>query len=145
MIILNSDTPKNKISGVIKTLVVEYREWRERFRLKVRPVEKEQYVSLLIEPPAVKYNRELSEKRAKELKKIRKTLPELKSLFTFVDENKLKYLKLSLYQHRVLNPRTEKFVDWWDGKKKLMRRANGKFDIQGNKQGFLLQEIAALV
>lgn len=86
----------------------------------------------------------LKEQRAK-MAAIRKRQPEMTTLFRFVDENGLRYSKMGDYQHRILNPKTHKFVDWWDGKKQTMRRIDGEFDWQGENQMQLLRELANLV
>jgi len=75
----------------------------------------------------------------------RKKRPDLKTMFQFVDENELIYTRLDSYHHRIQNPKTGKFIDWWDGKKRTMRKIDGTFDYQGNDKSFLLQELANLI
>lgn len=76
---------------------------------------------------------------------LRKTQPWLKKIFQFVDENDLIYTKMGDYQHRVTNADTNKFVDWWDGKKQSMRCINGMIEWQGEHQIKLHQELANLL
>lgn len=88
---------------------------------------------------------EQKKQRALQNKQLRKSQPRLKSIFRFVDENSLTYLKLNDYQHRVINRKTGKYVEWWDGKKQTMRRLDGQIDWQGENKITLHQELARLV
>lgn len=123
-------------------LLAEYRETRDRLK-KDRQVygKNVQLETLNIEPVWM----EQARIERKQLAEIRKRQPKLKTLFKWVDENKLQYFKLSPWQHRIESPRTGKFVDWWDGKKNAMRRVDGSYGVQGKQQGFLLQELVKLL
>lgn len=117
---------------------------RKSYPAKLPPLPVNPKGMLLEEPPAVQYNRELIAKRKADAERIKKLRPGMKDIIQFAQENKLIFNNLNPYHFRIKNPRTGKFVDWWDGKKQTMRRMNGSFGYQGGNKAFLLQELAKL-
>lgn len=97
------------------------------------------------DPPAIVAAKQRIAARLVQVNMFLKHEPQHKSLIKFITDHGLHYEKLNAFQHRIYNPRNSKFVDWWNGKKQTMRRADGSFGQQGKAQAFLLQEIARLV
>lgn len=133
---------KDNVKEFTKVFLEGQRERNRKLR-EVLPDRVSVRSTLEEEPIAVKYNRELFEKKQKEQKALLKKTP--KSLRDFITDNSLRYEKLNPYQHRISNPKNGKFVDWWDGKKQTMRNIKGEFEWQGKNKMALLHELAKLI
>lgn len=136
-------TPENNSAEVRMQLLHEYRTWRDNARKNVKP-----FVHIPSNRPTIdvaKFWQKINDEQNKKDTSGRHLHPEFKAIFAFVDENNLTYHLINSYQHRVKNPRSGMFVDWWGGKARKMRFMNGTFGFTGENNSNLLAELQKLL
>lgn len=103
----------------------------------------------IVKSQIVKYLEKKRDKHSvkviQEKKNLVDLLPKIENnLAEILAKDGLKYLKLTDYQHRIMSVTTKKYVDWWDGPRKTMRKIDGSYDDQGVNKKNLIKEIEKL-
>lgn len=142
MNIITGRTPVEERKQIAKRWVKNIQLQAEGWKSKPFTMEPSDFSQ---EPTAMSYYRAIFEMKQKKILVTRKKRPDMEDIFKIVDDNKLKYFQPGAYQHRVKNPRTNRMIDWWDGKKQTMRKLDGLYGYQGKHKEFLLQELMKII
>lgn len=137
-------TKANNTKETIREFVKGYKELLAEAKAMVISGEIVPYIPMSDIQPYWVELLEVRRLRKAKLDAVKRARVKFKDLAVFVKEHNLEYHKYNHYHHRVLNPSTKEFVDWWDGKKQLMQRVDMTYGVQGKKKIALMQQITKL-